>query len=326
MILILSKGEFETSTEDVIDWLDSLGGKWRRVNGCDLEKNRSMMVVSNGEEITLLGDDIDPLPKFNVVWYRRWFDSFPHSHFVIDNNMLSFELKANLIFERKKLRQTFFNSLKSVRWLSYPDDHFSKTTVLSEAAKVGLRIPDTYILNSKGDLEKLLSRGHRLITKCIGESPIFYSKDFAYLLYTAEFIKDYVDIPDRFHPTLFQERIEKDYELRIFYLNGAFYSMAIFSQTNPQTVDDFRQYDDLIPNRRVPYRLPLDIQERLLALMKAMNLETGSIDMIKSKDGIYFFLEVNPVGQFGMTSRPCNFNIEKRIAEYLLLNDIESDG
>ena len=30
------------------------------------------------------------------------------------------------------------------------------------------------------------------------------------------------------------------------------------------------------------------------------------------------FLEVNPVGQFGMVSLPCNYQLEKRIAQYLI--------
>ncbi len=33
-----------------------------------------------------------------------------------------------------------------------------------------------------------------------------------------------------FFPSLFQEKIEKEYELRIFHLNGVNYPMAIFSQ------------------------------------------------------------------------------------------------
>ena len=48
-----------------------------------------------------------------------------------------------------------------------------------------------------------------------------------------------------------------------------------------------------------------------------MSLNTGSIDLIKTKSGDYVFLEVNPVGQFSMVSFPCKtfkkrygFNIE----------------
>lgn|GEM_PF-4713412 len=41
MILILSKHDFELTTEDVIDWLECLGGKWIRLNGEDLDSDNS---------------------------------------------------------------------------------------------------------------------------------------------------------------------------------------------------------------------------------------------------------------------------------------------
>jgi D-alanine-D-alanine ligase-like ATP-grasp enzyme len=51
--------------------------------------------------------------------------------------------------------------------------------------------------------------------------------------------------------------------------------------------------------------------------MKELNLNSGSIDFIKTKSGQYVFLEVNPVGQFGMTSYPCRYGIEKEMALFL---------
>jgi hypothetical protein len=30
------------------------------------------------------------------------------------------------------------------------------------------------------------------------------------------------------------------------------------------------------------------------------------------------FLEVNPTGQYGMVSDPCNYYLDKKIAEYLI--------
>jgi D-alanine-D-alanine ligase-like ATP-grasp enzyme len=51
--------------------------------------------------------------------------------------------------------------------------------------------------------------------------------------------------------------------------------------------------------------------------MNKLDLNCGSIDMIVTPKNEYVFLEVNPVGQFGMVSYPCNYNLEKKIAEYL---------
>ncbi len=51
--------------------------------------------------------------------------------------------------------------------------------------------------------------------------------------------------------------------------------------------------------------------------MQAMNLNTASLDLVKTKEGRFVFLELNPSGQFGMTSYPCNYYLNKVIAEFL---------
>ena len=51
--------------------------------------------------------------------------------------------------------------------------------------------------------------------------------------------------------------------------------------------------------------------------MDALHLETGSLDLVKTIDGRLVFLEVNPVGQFGMVSIPCNYHLERNIAAAL---------
>lgn len=55
--------------------------------------------------------------------------------------------------------------------------------------------------------------------------------------------------------------------------------------------------------------------------MNSLNLNTGSIDLIVDTQDNYYFLEINPVGQFGMVSQPCNYYLEKKVAEYLVQNN-----
>jgi glutathione synthase/RimK-type ligase-like ATP-grasp enzyme len=115
--------------------------------------------------------------------------------------------------------------------------------------------------------------------------------------------------------------VPKAYEIRTFYLDGTCYSMAIFSQADPQTRVDFRRYNLDHPNRTVPYRLPETIEARIRETMDALGLVTGSLDLIRRPDGGFVFLEVNPVGQFGMVSGPCHYQLERRIAEFLIDKD-----
>ena len=94
------------------------------------------------------------------------------------------------------------------------------------------------------------------------------------------------------------------------------YSMAMFSQGSKQTSIDFRRYDRNKMSRRVPYKLPQNLEDKIRILMKELDLNSGSLDIVKTKDD-YYFLEVNPVGQFGFVSGSCNYNLFKKNAEYL---------
>ena len=58
--------------------------------------------------------------------------------------------------------------------------------------------------------------------------------------------------------------------------------------------------------------------KQLTKLNQVMELNTGSIDMIKCKSGKYYFLEINPCGIYEGISNACNYNLNKKIAEWLI--------
>ena len=112
--------------------------------------------------------------------------------------------------------------------------------------------------------------------------------------------------------------IQKKIEIRSFYLVDRFYSMAIFSQKNKKTSTDYRKYDSEIPNRMIPYELPSNIEDMLIRIYEKVGLNTGSADIIVDEENNFYFLEINPVGQFTMTSTPCNYYLEKEVALELI--------
>ncbi|MCH5685541.1 hypothetical protein LWM68_15550 [Niabella sp. W65] len=120
-----------------------------------------------------------------------------------------------------------------------------------------------------------------------------------------------------FFPSLIQRLIEKEYEVRIFYFDRKFSSIAIFSQSNAESEIDGRRLNPEHLTRHVPFLLPANLREKICVLMGSLNLNYGSIDLIKSSDGSYYFLEVNPYGQFGYLSSFANYYLEHKIATYL---------
>ena len=100
---------------------------------------------------------------------------------------------------------------------------------------------------------------------------------------------------------------------------GNCYTMAIFPRK--ETLD-FRTVDVNSPEclRMVPYKLPSDMKIKIKKFMKEMNLESGSIDMIVDSEDQYYFLEVNPEGQFHFLNKICNYYIETDICNFLKAN------
>lgn len=94
--------------------------------------------------------------------------------------------------------------------------------------------------------------------------------------------------------------------------------MAIFTQEQAQTQVDSRNYNWSKPYRGVPYQLPADLEDKIATLLGILKLNCASLDLIRGSDGKYYFLEINPNGQFGNVDLGCNYGLHQKIAETLI--------
>lgn len=321
MLLIISNPD-DFSTNEVLDWLIAAGKPFTRLHR--LIKIQSVTAAGQGFRIND-SLDIDP-DTISAIWYRRgghWSAAGQPE----GEGELTSELRLFQQRELAALQQLFYHNLRRVpvRLGDYYYTNVNKMVVLECAAAAGLLVPPWLITTEKAELLAWFRlRQGRVINKGIDWSLGFVRNEFSLPGYTIALTENMIDsLPDRFFPSLFQQNISKRYELRIFVLDGVFYPMAIFSQQDAQTQTDFRRYNYEKPNRSVPFRLPAATEAQLRRLMAELKLESGSVDMmVEEESGDFYFLEVNPLGQFGMTSHPCNYYLEKAIAEYLISQPI----
>ena len=140
-----------------------------------------------------------------------------------------------------------------------------------------------------------------------------------YFTYTESLTQESLEhSPEQLSPSFLQHHIKKHYEVRVFYLDGQWFAWAIFSQADAQTRTDYRKYNDQKPNRVVPYVLPETMTQKLAALFTQLGLNTGSVDLIVDRQQTYYFLEINPVGQFGALSKLTNYQLEAEVAKWLI--------
>ncbi|OMP75295.1 grasp-with-spasm system ATP-grasp peptide maturase [[Flexibacter] sp. ATCC 35208] len=336
MILVISHASFEFTTEIVMDWLFYLKANFIRINGNDLVENSLHRInIEIGNEhhpaeqplITYNGRQLN-LADINAIWYRRW--SF-HATFPkispLEEKKFEEDINEFRTEEFKIISEIFFSQIKNKKIIGSPNHlkkNPSKYQQLLAAKKAGIDIPDTIITSSREELYNFYFSHHkRIIVKAMSEAGLFNFSGELLAGFT-EIVSEEVinNLPDHFYPSSFQEMVEKDVELRVYYLEGKCYPMAIFSTLDKQTSIDFRKYNIQTPNRNVPFKIPDDLAARIVVLMNDLGLNTGSLDIILTTDGKFVFLEVNHGGQFGMVSEPCNYQLEKIVATSLIESDL----
>lgn len=318
MVFIMSS-ERDQTTNHIIAWLLYFKQGFIKLN--DEESiTIEFISMSNDSNQIILGIRGKEylINNFKSFWYRRGQLNL--------KSKIDLGNEANSKHIHKKVKQFLDNE-----WLTLSEyviqqlqnrkkigDYFkrsiNKLNVLHTAQSCGLDIPKTSIFQSSEYLNYFGTE--KIITKAIQSAFSASHDNKAYFAYTSRVSNEQKSNSKAF-PSLIQQEIEKKYEVRVFFIEEEFFSMAIFSQSDYQTQVDFRKYNIDKPNRNIPYKLPNDIKHKLLKLNKKLDLDTGSIDMIVSKDNRFYFLEINPIGQFGMVSQPCNYYLEKKVALYL---------
>lgn len=308
MILIIKRNELDISTELVISWLHAKTSKFQIIN---LNDSNEYFNIFGDSKINL---DLKKNEKC-IIWNWR---SNTSQHIDLEKN----QFNSFFQMESKIMLDYIFDNINSdsVWYPSKTDLSLNKLSVLKKCKELEIKTPDTIVTNNKKDVLLFLNKNKKIITKPIFEVDAWESTNLTFTLYT-EFVNSEIinSLPDTFFPSLFQECIEKVFEIRSFYIDGDFFSMAIFSQENKKTEIDFRHYDKSNENRISLFKLPNEIELKLTVLMEKLKLNSGSIDLIYTKNNEYVFLEINPVGQYNMVSEPCNYYLEKIIANKLTL-------
>lgn len=319
MILILVDDQLDDSSDPVVDWLLALNAKFLKLNITDLVNQRKIPYEIEVGNRKFCFDNVDLTHNINVIWARRFsFGSFIKK--LSDKQLIS-----DISGELSTLTHYIFSVLQDKKWIPDPSQiQINKLYALNIASKCGLNVPSSKIINNKKALLNYLSENSNgIVFKPMNYCGYYYQDDVASTAFTTLLDSEAITkIPDYFFPTLFQSKITPQQEIRSFFLAGKLYSTAILNE-NRNHVDVKLDYKST-RTHFVPYNLPEEISDKIMAIMDYLKLNTGSIDLIKDEKGDYFFIEVNPVGQFMAHSNRCNFYLEKLFAEYLIASDEEN--
>ncbi len=230
------------------------------------------------------------IKTFTSGWFRR--TKLPQIQGVSE------EERLYLLGEYDALVQNIVSSI-DCQWLSEPRHIYfaeNKTVQLKKAKGLGFNIPPTLITN-KRDLVKTFYDQHdgNIVIKPISKTRIDY-QDQPGFIFTNVVGKDVIKDLDSFdmNPCILQKNIQKEYEIRVTVVKDKVFAAAVDSQEDEATKVDWRR-------KKLDFRetrLPKTIEKKCVQLVKECKLGFGAIDMIKTMENEYFFLELNPNGQW----------------------------
>lgn len=325
LVVIISKSQ-DPGANGVVKWLSRWKHDYLRLNTDD-DKHQitNLKLTESGFSFEVDGQCID-CEDIKSLWFRKGSlrPKFEFKHSNIENfQILSREINNRQYYEHRKSKEYLLHLMfmRQSRCLGNPllSDP-NKLIVLDFAKNAGLKIAP-FSIGQRLDPEQSESPSN-YVTKAISDGMYLWDYEdsqkgfFSYTEELSEVLKNRSSTP--FPLSFIQKKIDKLYEVRAFFLDGNFYCIAIISQNDPQTSVDYRKYNDEMPNRNIPYELPENIQDKLRNLFSMLNLNTGSVDLIRDCNGDYIFLEINPSGMYGPIISHANVDVNRLIATWLV--------
>lgn len=239
------------------------------------------------------------LPDVRAAWLRRPGDP------VVDPAVRP-ESREFAVQQARSTLTTLY-ALIGDRWLSHPDSIRSaadRVRQLHRAAAVGLAVPDTLISNDAdravGFHDGNVRLGRETAVKSLWlRKPVSYDGGLRVPLTTVwpQDLDPAEAATIRLAPTVFQEYVPKQREIRAVVIGGQVFAASLDSQAVPQARHDVRAATGT-QARYEPYELPADVRTALLELLAGLGLRFCSADLVLTPDGRHVFLDLNPNGQW----------------------------
>lgn len=232
------------------------------------------------------------------VWYRR-----PQA--LKDAALESSPEGKYTLSEWAECLEGFLAHIPVTRWMNHPTVNAlasHKLEQLSRAEELGLRVPETLLTQDEEELRAFHKTcNQRIIVKPLAGGYVERSKEEVdTLIYTnrvsPEEIANLEDLVTC--PTFFQQYVEKSADVRITVVDDDLHAVTL-KAADP----DGSQRCDIRRNNMADVRyenieLPNEIRSKLIELVRFYELRFGAIDMVIDVEGNWYFLEINPNGQW----------------------------
>lgn len=268
-----------------------------RLNTEDFAQNSKFSFDGFEKKIYLVDSDkLFSFDEIKSIWYRR-----PAT---VDTSYVSdIGVQKYIEEETQACLDYVLYSLKDVAtWYNFPlNNKFAsnKLLQLNIAFKCGLSIPDTIATNIYKNLKCFFDSHELTSTKGVKKSNFLFQNDIYPKL--NRIVSEDEVVEANFNPilgpTLFQQYINKQSDVRIVFLKGHVFAFEIKSQEVELSREDFRGVspDKLI---HTVIELPKKVVDGILKFCNFYGLNFSCFDFVMDSKGEFIFIENNPNGQW----------------------------
>lgn len=213
--------------------------------------------------------------------------------------------RQHLVGEWSECIEGFLGHIPQHRWINHPTANYNashKMEQLSRAILFDLKTPDTIITNKPEEMNsfwnKHLSKG--IIAKTLASGWIERdapAKDT--MLHTVEIQSLNAALLEAVTttPIILQEKIKKKVDVRVVVLDSSIVAIGLHCSENGIQRLDIRR-DNMIDVQYEPIKIPREIRDKILKLVKSYHLRFAAIDFAIDYDNSWIFFEINPNGQW----------------------------
>lgn len=313
-VLIVTRSYDNDCVGMVSQALKAEGAKAVRLD-TDLYPTVVRLSSSSGRGRLVTPRGIFELDSFDAIWYRRFSAGVQLPQELGDTREACMaEAKRTLLGTIACLECFQLDPVQNVRRADY------KELQLKKALEFGLDCPRTLFSNDPDEVLKfILKAGGSVITK-MQHAFAIYREGVENVVFTNEVGPGDLDDLDglRYSPMTFQEKVEKELELRATVVGRRVFTASIDSQSQAHTEIDWRRDGIGLIGEWKKYQLPPEVEKGLLDLAAEFGLNYAAADFILTPDGRHVFLEMNAAGEWYWLHHAPGLPIAENLAAVLL--------
>jgi len=292
----------------------------------ELKRRKKSYLRLNQEDFAQMEINLSPFEP-------RLFGEFKDVKFGITNGTLKSIFFRRPVFLRDNYRPdlspdeqlgrtqwaAFYRGLivfRNCLWVNHPKETYvaeNKIFQLNIAHRLGFEIPKTIIANTNKFIANSFPKKEKIVLKTLDSMILKLDESDAFIYTNQINISDIYRDELSIAPSIFQDCLINKTDIRVTVIKDK--TFGVYIQCDGKGVDgDWRLMKDKV--EYIPFKLPRDIRNMCIKLVRNLGLNFGAIDLAKVDDK-YYFLEINPTGEWAWLVNRANLPIDVVIADVL---------